>query len=248
MSTVVRVQYAITGASFNRASQSPISWSNLPTCPPLVGAGEWTRASVPALSILFFPHRGFCFRCCYGWNALADAIEAGFRFRDDVLDLLAELSPKSPKDGLVLRFLSVALQHQHSIVVLIDLGDHDSSAMALLRCLVDTRERGIWVLDFADDQQVETILTGDFDFKAQNIPHKLSEKHNSKIPKAAVDLMHSFTRTGYEQLSRQCTDNGSIQPTFEDGFLAETIKAASAQLAGLAVSVMLVDGIDGFCV
>ena len=76
-----------------------------------------------------------------------------------------------------------------------------SSALALLRCLNDSCNRGAWVATFAAPNQIAEILKGEY--KYGNIAQTLEEKYGTGLDSEARVLLHSHTHTGYEQLSRQ---------------------------------------------
>jgi hypothetical protein len=154
---------------------------------------------------------------------------AGLKIRISAWDRLQNISADDNRSHAVLRFVSVALQHQHSITLLID-NKIPSSALALLRCLYDTCMRGVWTASCATPDQAASILQGEFDFQAAKIQPKLQELYGSGLDPDGRSYLHSLTHTGYEQLKWQYSKSGDIEPAFDDEQLIRCIRSASALL------------------
>ncbi len=170
-------------------------------------------------------------------NDLESTLISGKEFRASTWDLLQEVSVIGQRSEAVFRFLSVALQHQHSITLLIEAGN-PSSSFALLRCLNDTCNRGIWVATDATSEDIAAILNGEFTYG--NIGKTLEERYGTGLSSDARDFLHSHTHTGFEQLSRQFSKRGMIEPEFEPELLVGCIRSASAVLTALSAQAFAV--------
>lgn len=172
-------------------------------------------------------------------NDLESTLISGKEFRASTWDLLQEVSVIDQRSEAVFRFLSVALQHNHSILLLIEAGN-PSSASALLRCLSETCNRGIWVATVADPDQISAILKEEY--KYGNIGQILEKQYGIGLGPEVRDFMHSHNHTGYEQLSRQFSTRGMIEPEFEPELLVGFIRSASALLVMISANAFAVVG------
>lgn len=141
------------------------------------------------------------------------------------------MEARDKRSHAVFRFLSVALQHQDAIVILISTRSNDSSALALLRCLHDTCIRGVWVAACADEPHIQTVLEQEFDFQAVNPAKGISDKFGASVSKDTREMLHSLTHTGFEQIGAQYSDQHQIEPAFDIEKLLYAIRSASAELA-----------------
>jgi hypothetical protein len=170
-------------------------------------------------------------------NDLESTLISGKEFRASIWDLLQEVSVIDQKSDAILRFVSIALQHQHSITLLIETGN-PSSSFALLRCLNDTCIRGIWVATDATPEQIAAILNGEY--KYGNIGKRLEERFGTGLSPQVREFLNSLTHSGYEQLIRQFSKRGMIEPEFEPEVLVACIRSASAVLAALSAQAFAV--------
>ncbi|RZU40330.1 DUF6988 family protein [Edaphobacter modestus] len=167
---------------------------------------------------------------------LGKTIEDGIEFRASIWELLQEVESNDKRSNAVLRFVSVALQHHHSILVLMKYGSNDSSALALLRPLKDTCERGTWVASLASDEQIEHLLRGELDFQSINAGKHLEEKHGVGLSKDIRKILHGLTHTGNEQLSNQFSERGQFESAFDIPVLVGAIRSATVGLMMLTVN------------
>jgi hypothetical protein len=146
--------------------------------------------------------------------------------------MLQQVSAHDVRSNVVLRFVSVALQHHNSIILLMEI-NNPSSALALARCMVDTCNRGSWCAVFADDAQITQVASGEFEYG--NIAIVLDEAYRIGLSKDQRDLLHSFTHTGYEQIANQWSSRGFIEPEFEPKLLSNTVEISGFLLFSLCV-------------
>jgi hypothetical protein len=161
------------------------------------------------------------------------------QMRAFVQSQLNQIASRDDRGHTALGFMSVALQHEDSIIRLVEIGDHDSSALALVRCLIEACHRGMWLLTCATDDQVEHIRSQEFDWgifreMGDEIAKKLKLSVDFAIPKDAWGLLNSFTHTGYEQLARQYDPEGFIEAAFDPDYLEAFVPLTSVNLALLA--------------
>lgn len=149
------------------------------------------------------------------------------------------------KEKILAGYLSLAMQHHNSIIVLVE-NDILSSAAALARPLLEACYRGHWFALVADDSIIDQFNEGVDIFRskptyllAKEIDEYL-ETHNEEIDKGVFHaiyqnnspILHGMTHGGMEQIGRQFSEDGTkIKPTFSDAELIELIQSSDTHLA-----------------
>jgi hypothetical protein len=173
---------------------------------------------------------------------LESALQKAHQFHKLVEAALASLVAEDPRMYAVFGFCNVALEHHHAIVHLIELDEHDSSAAALFRSLLETVHRGVWVQECATDLEVDKIRTSDFDYgkflpMVDTISEQLALGSKIEIPQKAWKLFNSLTHTGFAQLIRQYLPDGSIESNYRPEELIDIVQLSAVQLAIIGVIV-----------
>ncbi len=140
------------------------------------------------------------------------------------------------KERIIAGFVSIAMYHHRSIIMLIEHQLH-SSAFALTRPLVEACYRGNWISLVADDEICEKINSSTSNFKptwelAQNIDDIIGGNTFYKTFKSNKDILNGMTHGGMELLGKQFDVEGElITSAFEDKELIGLLQICNAQLA-----------------
>jgi hypothetical protein len=172
------------------------------------------------------------------------AIRNANHLHDFVRDSIGKLETLDLKTHTLLGFCNIALEHQNSIVYLVDLGGHDSSALALFRCLVEAMYRGLWTQVIATNVEVDAIRSGRHKFggiipMVESVAEKIGLAGALTIPRPMLDLLHSFTHAGIEQLIKQYEPGGTIQPNHTPEEMVTVVALSANELdtmGGIACS------------
>jgi hypothetical protein len=89
-------------------------------------------------------------------------------------------------------------------------------------------------------KSIAEILKGEY--KYGNIAQTLEEKYGTGLDSEARVFLHSHPHTGYEQLSRQRSRRGMIEPEFKPELLIGCIRSASALLVMITAQAFVVVG------
>ena len=139
-----------------------------------------------------------------------------------------------PRQRLLSAFTVVATIHHASISMLVR-EQLDSSALALLRPLVESCFRGLWVFHEATDKQVEEFTSG----KRVKIPDlpDLVDVLAPRFPKGLVQpaktnygRLCGFTHTGYEQIVHMFDHAGNVTPSYPERIVVGVVMNATSTL------------------
>jgi hypothetical protein len=165
-------------------------------------------------------------------EALSAAGEVNERIKQTMNGSYTEVGPRQ---RLLSAFTVVACTH-HASVTMLARDELDSSALALLRPLVESCFRGLWIYHETTDKQVEEFASGkrtDFpdlpglvEVLAPLFPDGLIEpvKKNYKT-------MCGFTHTGYEQIFHMFDPEGNVTPSYPESIVVDLLANASSTLA-----------------
>ena len=140
--------------------------------------------------------------------------------------------PADERHLLAIGCLDVALEHQAAIALL-HASDLHGSTLALLRTLVESVVRGLWLLHCASDDELDKFknatlrkefkdLVSDFETKIDQSPGVLSG-----FKSRAWKALNGFTHTGFTQVSRRHKP-GRVEANYPDHELAQALDAAGA--------------------
>ncbi|AYR25346.1 DUF6988 family protein [Herbaspirillum rubrisubalbicans] len=127
--------------------------------------------------------------------------------------------PADERSLIALGCFDVAIEHQAAIALLCS-SELYGSAFALLRVLVESLIRGMWLRRCATDQQIRKFKTGDIDrsFKqlVADIEPKLGRSEVLSSLKTHVwKTMSGFTHTGFHQVSRR-HNSGKVEANYSE--------------------------------
>jgi hypothetical protein len=159
--------------------------------------------------------------------------------------------PRTQRNQSVIGFASIALEHQSSILRLIATGDHDGTAMALLRPMVETVARVMWVYSCASEKDIIDIFNGSFKFPSfgrmtDNVEKRLKKPGFFGMPAGLWALLNGFTHGGTEQLARRFDHNGEYSPQYPDEELIGCIELSSFCTATIGSFILFISGQTDF--
>lgn len=151
---------------------------------------------------------------------------------DSVWSLLegTELPAKSIRDRLMHGYASIILEHNESIILLIQ-RNLPGSAATLIRPLYETLIRCVWVNGCATKEQILDIsVKTNFRFpKCKKMLIDISDTYSGEpfsklINEGIWKSMCGYTHSGLQQLSRRFSNNGkSIVACYREGELLEML-------------------------
>ena len=153
--------------------------------------------------------------------------------------------------ALVTGLFVLAAEHHGAILYLLRTGQYDGSAFALMRPLIDACYRAHWVYACAKPKTLERIAAGEDCYPPpRNMAEEVEKKIDtggfflSIIPK--IDLLHSYTHGGYEQLVRRFATNGDVKPDYTDDEKQGVIGVITAHFNALAMAYLQLIAGDTF--
>lgn len=153
--------------------------------------------------------------------------------------------PKDVRMRLLAAFLSTALEHANSILLLLETGRNTGSAFALVRTLAETAYRGQWIYFLANDETIKQIKNSrsKIDYpQFTEMAKKIEEFHQTTgLRLFTVDnidwkTLNGFTHTGLEQIARRFDKQGNVNPTYTEDEIADMIRMTIRQLLHLSIT------------
>ena len=140
--------------------------------------------------------------------------------------------PTDDRTMLALSCFDIAIEHQAAIALLAGASLY-GSAFALLRVLVESLVRGLWLQSCATDAEIEKFKRG----KLDKTFAKLAEEFETKIETpsgvlsnfkaTAWDALNGFTHTGFHQVSRRHSV-GRVEGSYPDHEVAKAFGVTGA--------------------
>jgi hypothetical protein len=154
---------------------------------------------------------------------------------------------QTDKRQLIMGYLDIVLEHQNSIIVLIE---HKlfGSALALVRPAFETFYKALWVSAKATDGQVARIYKDKDPFPHMNKIAKqidevyTGEKTFTKVSTENWKALNNFTHSGMLQVSRRFNiDKNTVEPTYDD-----VEKIAALDMTSSCLSLFAIQLFKGF--
>lgn len=164
----------------------------------------------------------------------------------DYLDLIfkalngRKLNSNNIREKVVAGYLSLAIQHHSSIILLVERNVY-SSAFALLRPLFESVYRGIWFSIVSNDDELEKFCKKiNYKFKpiktlAKEIDEKEGRKAFVTVCEKILEFLHGMTHGGIGQISRQFDKEGSVFVSFSDKDLSSLLNNANVLISRLLI-------------
>lgn len=150
--------------------------------------------------------------------------------------------------------LSTALEHQKAVLLLIAQKLY-GSAFALIRILIETYIRGVWLHRCATENDLSEIEKGRDIGKAGDLISVVEKLEGfeegvfSEMKRTSWGAMNDYTHTGIRQIVRQNTEN-TIESNYDEKEVLEALKFASGvgwlvaiAICGLARNEMIANAI-----
>ena len=144
------------------------------------------------------------------------------------------------REFIVAGFLSISRDHHCAIISLLEKGIY-SSAFALLRPLIDSIYRGLWVSQVASEEEIGKIYSTEYKFETKTYKYvdKIDKENNTNVfherYKQMAPFLHDMTHGGIEQLSRQFDKEGSVFVSFSDKDLSSLLNNANVLISRLLI-------------
>ena len=125
-------------------------------------------------------------------------------------------------------FFSLSLEHQRSIIVLVENGLY-GSASTILRSLFESYIKGMWFLHCSSQKDIENLQKDKFQVGFGKLIKDVESKVGEGVSKAKNELwntLNSLTHSGAAQVSRRIS-NSEIKSNYTDEFLIDTLKLAN---------------------
>lgn len=158
------------------------------------------------------------------WSRVATMMEAINR------SLVTAQPNAGQRQNLFALYVAVAQSHQDSIMILLG-ADKAPSAFALMRPLLETGIRGLWVNYKATDAEVISVGNNQFRFKPmeqmlEDLDSIFQETGLFAVHKEGWKLLCDFTHSGIELLSQMAMPDGDIGPFYEPSQLIALMEYA----------------------
>ncbi len=133
------------------------------------------------------------------------------------------------KSILIISLFKLLMQHHKSITLLVESNQINSSA-ALLRPLIDSCYRGLWVYYIATDEELENILNNEKQFKtASPIAKELDDFLKVESFSKDIKILNDFTHGGIQQIFRMI-DEETIKSNFPEKDLKLLLETSNKNL------------------
>lgn len=154
--------------------------------------------------------------------ALEDVYKEVNKFISESDDKLSKITTgTSIKEAISSSLVSIARQHHMMILNSVQVHNLVNPAFALIRPLVETTYRAIWIMIVASEKQAKDIGKGKTRFPSSPRPLavEVDDKEGGVVYQTRFDenryLLNGFTHSGLELIGRQ--KNGSkIEPNFTE--------------------------------
>lgn len=149
--------------------------------------------------------------------------------------------PATIENVLVASLFSLAQEHHSAILYLLRTGQHDGSAFALIRPVIEACYRAHWTYACADAEKLERIRKGEsYPSSIRNMAEEIEKRVDAGglflTIVASIRSLHGFTHGGLEQLERRFSPDGSMTPHFTDEEKQQAINMTTEQLTALAIA------------
>ncbi len=137
--------------------------------------------------------------------------------------------------------LDIALEHQKSIVLLIN-HQLSGSAFSLVRLIFEAYIRGVWLHQCASESDLKLFETDALDLKFHKLIEDIEKLDSfssgilSATKKKSWSAMNSFTHSGFSQVVRR-NKEGSIEPNYVEAELLEALDFANGIAVMAAVEI-----------
>jgi hypothetical protein len=184
-------------------------------------------------------------------DELVEQLNRGKLFHNFVIEEYPKGNYAASLRNMLFRaFCDLEIEHHGAVLILIESGQHDGSALALLRPMVEACIRAYWTLYCADDGFLKAIVKEQHSFPSLDRCSKAVDDFFAKQSLKGFDIssgylrnLHGLTHGGLEQLQYRFDAEFNIRPTYPAATILRLLQQASMWLAMTAISdVILIEG------
>lgn len=177
-------------------------------------------------------------------TANAKILESAIRVHNLICHLTPhkELGRRNTRELLFLGACDLVFEHHGAILHLLRTGQSEGSALALLRPIMETRNRAFWVKVCATDEQIEAITQETQEFPSlAAITSEIEKAFEGTGGAGKFTLLrkyrnelHGFTHSGMQQLKFRFDNEWTLKPNYPESVIAHLISASTSCAANTA--------------
>jgi hypothetical protein len=173
------------------------------------------------------------------------AFEFGFE-RLFLLDIQEPVAPSVIRVQTLFLFATIVFEHHDSIVRLITAGNF-GSAFTLLRPVVETFYRGMWMMFCGSDGDIAEFRAGRFEFNpyiemTEEVDKKLGGTGTFAGSRTEWKSMCGLTQSGAERVTRRVGSDGRMVPNYPDEEILGVLCIATSIIACLVSTICQIEG------
>jgi hypothetical protein len=186
--------------------------------------------------------------------SITDHFRRAMAFHNAVVNDYPNGTYKSDKrNTLFMALCDMTLEHHGAIVTLVKSGQHDGSALALMRPILETSLRAYWTLYCSSDEELNGITAGKRQFPgldhcAQKVEAHFANNNHSGIfllDGNYVKQLHGLTHSGIEQLQSRIGSDLRVKPNYSDATITKLLQQSTMWLAITCIAqLLLIEGED----
>jgi hypothetical protein len=165
-------------------------------------------------------------------SSVEDISNRGAVIRSKLRELLpCDEYPSNTKNSFLFAYVDIALEHHEAISLLIK-SKLFGSAFALVRPLIETMLRALWINAVATEIEIEKASRDKLNFPSMSQMVKEIDKSYStdtffqSFKGSGWKAMCSYAHSGAHQIARRFT-NGEVKPSYSEGEILEVLNATS---------------------
>lgn len=168
-------------------------------------------------------------------SQIEDISDRGAATRSKLRELLPhDEYPSSTKNSFLFAYVDIALEHHEAISLLIK-SELFGSAFALVRPLIETMFRALWMNEVATGNEIEKASRDELDFPSMSqMVEEIDKSYYTdtffqSFKRSNWKAMCSYAHSGALQVARRFTD-GEVKPSYSEGEILEVLNAATTAL------------------
>jgi hypothetical protein len=183
---------------------------------------------------------------------ITDYLQRAATFHNAVVNDYPNGTYKSNKrNTLFVALCDMTLEHHGAIVTLVKSGQHDGSALALMRPILETSLRAYWTLYCSSDEELNEITAGKRQFPGLDQCAKKVEAHFANNNYSGIFLLdgnyvkqlHGLTHSGIEQLQSRIGSDLRVKPDYSDATITKLLQQSTMWLAITCIAqLLLIEG------
>ena len=178
-------------------------------------------------------------------TVVAEEVNKAARMHEFVEDILAGAYPDNLRSRLFGAFMAICLSHHEAILILVQNESLGGSALALLRPLVESAYRGVYLGLIATDAEVKQIADDKFRYPKFNEIAASLDRHMATGSLYTMyggqtwSLLNDLTHTGVVQLASRRGADGRMGSNYETEVLHGLIISSTSALIRIAMPFLI---------